>query len=73
MPRRNSIDSSDQTVRCPLCAGTGLITDFNADPALGASAAYRPCPVCGGLGRVLPGTQIPTDLRSQPGATPAAE
>jgi DnaJ-class molecular chaperone len=58
MPRRNNVDSSDQTVRCPRCGGTGIITNFNADPAEGASAIYQTCPLCAGLGRVLPGTTI---------------
>lgn len=46
MPRRNSVDEADVTVRCPRCRGAGRIRSSNND--------FVKCPLCDGVGRVSP-------------------
>lgn len=48
MPRREFIHSTDPTIECPSCGGSGQI------PSPDGSGNNVACPLCGGDGRVMP-------------------
>ena len=52
MPRQNSITSADSTIRCAYCNGLGQIENLSQEE--GANK-LGPCPLCEGLGRIMPG------------------
>lgn len=55
MPRLDRIDSSDATVRCPVCLGQSQVVN-PADPS-----DIRVCPWCLGVGRVPIGRRLPPE------------